>query len=79
MRDNPEGGELHPAEDVRRRYKKNSPSVLSCISKRTKEACDRDSEAGTVHSGRDGKGLLTLRKPKESNERDKCEKDLVSR
>jgi len=27
MRDNPEGGELNPAEFVHRRCKKNSPSV----------------------------------------------------
>jgi len=37
MRDNP-GGELDPAVDVCRRCKKNSPSVSSCISKRTKKA-----------------------------------------
>jgi len=30
-RDNPEGDELDPAKGVRRRCKKNSPSVLSCI------------------------------------------------
>jgi len=34
MRENPVGGELDPADDVRRRCKKNSPSVLSCIGKR---------------------------------------------
>jgi len=37
MQDNPEGGELDSAECVRMRCKKNSPSVLSCISKRTIE------------------------------------------
>jgi len=31
MWDNPGGGEPDPAEGVRRRCKKNSPSVLSCI------------------------------------------------
>jgi len=45
MRDNPEGGELDPASDGRRRCKK---------SKRTREGCDRNSEVGSVHSGRDG-------------------------
>jgi len=55
MRDNPEGSELDPADDVRRRYKKNSPSVLSCIGKRTRKGCDRGSEVWTVHSGRDGR------------------------
>jgi len=35
MRDNPEGGELDPADDVRRRCKK-FPSVLSCIGKSKK-------------------------------------------
>jgi len=51
MRDNPEGDELDPAEGVRRRCKKNFSSVFSCISKRTREDCDRDSKIGTVHSG----------------------------
>jgi len=31
MQENPEEGEIHPAEGVLRRCKKNSPSVLSCI------------------------------------------------
>jgi len=51
MQDNPEGGELDPADDVRRRCMKNSPSVLSCIGKRTKEDCDCGSAVGTVPSG----------------------------
>jgi len=54
MRDNPGRGEFDPAVDVRRRCKKNSPSVLFCIGKRTKEGCDWGSEVGTVHSGRSG-------------------------
>jgi len=54
MRDNPEESELDPAEGVRRRFKKNSPSVLSCIGKRTRESCDRGSEVGTFYSRRDG-------------------------
>jgi len=52
MWDNPEGGDLDPADDVRR---KNFSSVLSCIDKKTKEDCDRGSEVGTVHSERDWK------------------------
>jgi len=40
MRDNPKGSELDHAESVRKRCKKNSPSVLSCIGKRTREGCD---------------------------------------
>jgi len=35
------GGELDPAEAVRRRCKKSSPSVLSCIGKRKREGFDR--------------------------------------
>jgi len=50
MRDNLEGDELDPENDVRRRSKKNFPSVLSCIGNRTKEGCDRGSEVETVHS-----------------------------
>jgi len=44
-------GALDPAEGVRRRCLKNSPSFLSCVGKRTKEVCDRGSEVETVHSG----------------------------
>jgi len=36
MRDNPGGGEPDPADGVGRNCKKNSPSVLSCICKRTR-------------------------------------------
>jgi len=50
MRDNPAKGESDPAEGDRRHCMKNSPSVLSCIGKRTKEGCDRGSEVGAVHS-----------------------------
>jgi len=50
-RDSQGGGESNPAEGVRRRCMKNSSSVSSCISKRTKEGCDRGSEVETVHSG----------------------------
>jgi len=44
-------------------------SILSCISKRTKKGCDRGSEVVTVHSGRERKGPVSLRKPKESGRR----------
>jgi len=37
--------EIGPAFDNRRRCKKNSPSVLSYIGKRTKEGCDCGREA----------------------------------
>jgi len=63
MRDNPEGGELDPADNVRRRCKTNSHSILSCIGKSTKEGCDHGSEVEPVHSGRDREGPVTL-KPK---------------
>jgi len=39
----------------------NSPSVLSCRDKRTKEGCNRGREVGTVYSGRDGEGPVSLR------------------
>jgi len=55
MQDNPEGGELDPAEDVHRRCK-NYRSVLSCMDERTREGYNRVCEVGIVHSGRDGKG-----------------------
>jgi len=65
--DNPERGELDPADDN------------STPGKRTKEGCDRGSEIGTVHSGRDGKESVPLRKPKKSGRRESCQKDFVSR
>jgi len=34
------GGELDPAVDDRRRYKKNFPSFLSCFSNGIRECCD---------------------------------------
>jgi len=67
---------VRPAVDDRRRCKKNSPSILSCLEKRTKEGCDRGSKVGTVHGG---KGPAPLRKLKESSRRENCEKDFVSR
>jgi len=45
------GGEADPAEGVCRCCIKNSPSVLSCIGKRTREGWGRGSKVGTVHSG----------------------------
>jgi len=74
MRDNPEGGELDAADDVRRRCKKNSPSVLPCISKRTREGCDYGSKIWAVHNGSDGEGPVPLKKLKESGRTDSCDK-----
>jgi len=51
IRDSQGVGESNPAEGVRKRCMMNSPSVLSCIGKRTKEGCDRGNEVETVHSG----------------------------
>jgi len=64
MRDNPEGGELDPAFDAAGAAR--ILLSLSCTSKRTKEGCDRGSEVGTVHRGRDEEGPVPLRKPNES-------------
>jgi len=50
MWDNPGGGELDLTEGVNRRCMKNSPSVLSCIGKRTREGCNLGNEVGTVHN-----------------------------
>jgi len=78
MRDPPEEGELDPAVDVRRRCMKNSPSVLSCIDKRTKESCNRGSEVGTVHSVRGEKGPFLLGN-RRNLARENFEKDFFSR
>jgi len=77
MQDNLENGKLDPSEDVRRPCKKNFPSVLSCIRKRTREGCDHGSEIGTVYSGRNNKGPFSLRKRKGSDRRGSCEKDFA--
>jgi len=77
MRDNPEEGELDTANDFHRRCKKN-PSVLPCIGNRTREGCDHGSEVWAVHSGWEGEGPVTLRKPKESGRTEICEKEFVS-
>jgi len=51
MQDNPGRGESDAAEGIRRRCMKNSPSVLSCIGKWTREGCDRGSEVGNSLQG----------------------------
>jgi len=51
MRENPGGGESDSVEGVRRRCKKYSTSVLSCIGRRTRKGCDRGSEIEAVHPG----------------------------
>jgi len=68
-----------PAEGVRRRCNKNSPSVLSCIGKRTRECCDRGSEVGTIHSGWYKEGPVPPRKPNESGRGESCEKEFISK
>jgi len=52
---------LQNADDARKRCKKNSPSVLSCVDKRTKECCDRGSEVGTVTADVTEKGQFLRR------------------
>jgi len=52
--DNPEGGKLDHVDDVHRRCKKDSLSVLSCIDRRTKEGYDRGSEVGQYTAGETG-------------------------
>jgi len=78
MRDNPHGGKLDAADDVCRRCKNNFPSVLSCIGKRTREGCGRGREVEIIHNGRDVEGPVLLRKPKESERTESCDKDFVS-
>jgi len=59
MRDSPEGGELDPAEGVRRRCKKNY-SVLSCVV--------RGQEKAVTVAASDSDRIITIprRKPKKS-------------
>jgi len=51
MRDNTKEGELDPAEIIHKRCKKNSPSVLSCISKRTNEGVTVAAKLGQLTAG----------------------------
>jgi len=53
------------------------PFYLAWV-KRTREGSDLGSEVGTVHSGRDEEGPVTLRKPKKSGRR-LVKKDFVSK
>jgi len=55
MRDNPEGGDLDTAVGVRRRCKKNSLSVLSCIGKRAREAVTGAAKSGQFTADETGK------------------------
>jgi len=73
MRDNPEGDELDPAEGVCRRCKKNSFFVLSCISNKTRESCDRGSEVGTVHCERDGEGPVSPKRSQPTGQPIACQ------
>jgi len=77
MRNNPKEGELDPAEGVRRLCKKNSPSVLSCIGKRTKEGCYRGIEVWTVYSGRGSEGSVRFEKTEGNWQGENCKKDFV--
>jgi len=56
MRDDPKGGDLDPAVDDRKRCKKNSPSVLSCTGKGTKEGCDLAAESSQFTADETGMG-----------------------
>jgi len=56
MQNNPEESGLGPAGDDRRRCKKNSLSVLSCIDKRIKEGCDRGMQRSGDSSQRARRG-----------------------
>jgi len=47
MQDNPGGGDLDPADDVRR---KNFSSVLSCIDKKTEEGCDQSGQFTAIET-----------------------------
>jgi len=58
MRGSPGWDELDPAEGVNRRCKKNSPSILSYISKRTREGCNQAPKSGQFKVGETGKGQL---------------------
>jgi len=71
MPDNPKGGELDPADDVRMRCKKNS-SVLSCIGKSTNKGCDRGSEIGQFAADK-REGPVPPRKPKEYGKQESYE------
>jgi len=75
MRDNPEGVELYLAVDDCRHCKKNSPSILFCIDKRTKKAVT--AEAKPEHPTVGEVGEVPLKKPKESDKRENCERDFV--
>jgi len=55
MQDNPGGGELDPAEGLCRHCKKNSTSVLSCISSGQEKAVIVAVKPGQFTAGETGK------------------------
>jgi len=69
LRDNP-GIELGPTVDIRRRYKKYFPSVLSCIDKKTKKAVIVEAKLGKVYSRRGGEEPFSLKRPRKSSKRE---------
>jgi len=80
MRDNLDGGELHPTVDDRRRCKKNSLSALSYICKKTKEGSNRGSKVGRdslQRRARRGKFQFLLRN-REGLAKEKVVRDFVS-
>jgi len=46
--------------EFRKRYKKYSPSILSCIDRRIKGSCNHGSEGEEVHIGQTGDGGAVL-------------------
>jgi len=66
MRGNPGGDELNPARGVRRRCKKKSSFVLSCIGRRTRKGCNHGCEVG-CSKRIDGEGPVSLRKLHQCN------------
>jgi len=64
---NPERGELDPVDDVRRRCKKNFPSVLSCTDMRTKMAVIVAAKSEQFTTSKAGKGLSSSFEKTEGN------------
>jgi len=69
-RDDPEGGELDPAVDVRRRCEKNSPSGFLAQTGGQKKTVTVPAKSGQFTAGEVGKGPVSLRKPKEFGKRE---------
>jgi len=78
MQDNPGGG-VRSCRGCPQALQENFSFRLIPHRKRTRECCNRGSEVGQYIADEKGEGTVPPWKPKKSDGRRSCEKDLVSK